>query len=434
MGMSSLAHHAATRLAWPVWAYLACIVIPIRFTLGPLQMTGLRLFVLIILPYLLYRLACERRIALDWLLLLFVGWVFVAMQANTPAQAIEHAGITLLELYGGYAIARCYITSKDHLRALTKALTALILLCLPLALFETFSGRPILVEAITALPGLNSVDIVTIATRLGLHRVQGVFAHPIHFGLFCSTAISLLFIGLSDRVSLLKRSIGAGFVILITFLALSSGAFLSVVIQLFLIGWALVFARLRRKWLWLLAACVAGYVFIDLVSNRTPVRVFFSYATFSAHNAYWRGIIFEWGMINVWDNPIFGIGLNDWVRPHFMHSGSMDNFWLAVAVRYGLPGFGLLACAWVNGLVRVARSTTAKTPLKTAWMFCMIGLTFTLCTVHVWTAVYSFVFFLFGAGQCLANRQQAPLLLTNPKLKFQRRYQSSFSRAPEAAL
>lgn len=431
--MSTTLGHTTTRLGWPVWVYFACIMLPIRFTIGPLQMTGLRLYVLMLIPFLLYKLAQRDRVSVDFLLFFFVLWTYVAMVVNTPAQAVEHAGITLLELYGGYAIARCYITTAALLQRLIKTLTWLILCCLPLAVFETLTGRPIVVEAIAAVPGLASVDVVTIAPRLGLERVQAVFAHPIHFGLFCSTAISLLFIGLSDCLTATKRIMGLAIIVVTAFLALSSGAFLSILIQVFLIGWALLFAKLPHKWVWLLLGCGAAYVFVDLISNRTPIRVFFSYATFSAHNAYWRGLIFEWGMVNVFDNPVFGIGLNEWVRPHFMHSGSMDNFWLAVAVRYGLPGFALLAVAWIVGIARVAKSNASGEPLKTAWLFCMLGLTFTLCTVHVWTAVYSFVFFLLGAGQFLASSRTQPLLLLDPKGPFQRQFRASFTRSTGTA-
>ena len=127
-----------------------------------------------------------------------------------------------------------------------------------------------------------------------------------------------------------------------------------------------------------------------------------SYATFSAHNAYYRELIFEWGMVNVWAHPIFGIGLNDWVRPSFMHHSSMDNFWLVMAVRYGIPGFLLLAIGYLIVIFRVMRRDFAGQErmilLRRAWVFTFLGLTFTLCTVHIWTNIYSFVFFMFGAG------------------------------------
>jgi hypothetical protein len=417
------------RLAGPVLAYMICIILPIRVMAGPLQLTTLRLYMLAMLVPLFIHLARSRRFrptGPDICLTLFVLWVGVAMSVNTPAQAVEHTGITTLELLGGYFLARICILNPGQFYALTKTLTLLIMLCLPLAVFETVTGRPPLIELIRAIPALSSVEIVSIAPRLGLERVQGVFAHPIHFGLFCSTAVSLLFLGLSQHLSLGIRLAGLACITITAFFALSSGAFLSVLIQLFLISWATIFAGLKRKWLVLLAACAVAYVFVDLVSNRSPMRVFFSYATFSAHNAYWRSLIFEWGMVNVWNNPIFGLGLNDWVRPHFMYSGSMDNFWLAGAVRYGIPGFLLLAAGWGWGLIRVARSLTPYPHLKAAWLICIIGLSFTLATVHVWTAVYSFVFFLFGAGQWLAAPVTRPTAPTD--LTFTRPFTSGFSR------
>lgn len=430
--MSTAATHSHLRPIAPVLAYLICVVVPIRFMAGPLQMTSVRLLLLVMLPALIWPLLVRPRIWPDVMLMAVIPWVCVAMWMNTPAQTIEHTGITAIEMLGGYALARLCIRTHAQFEMLIRAIVTLILICLPLAIFESATGNPIFIQLIRAIPGLSSVEIVTIAPRLGLERVQAVFAHPIHFGLFCSTGISLLFVGLSGSLSLTTRLVGLSLITLTTFLALSSGAFLSVVIQLFLIAWSLIFARAKFKWLILVAVCVAGYIFIDLVSNRTPVRVFFSYATFSAHNAYWRGIIFEWGMINVWNNPVFGIGLNDWERPQFMHSGSMDNFWLWIAVRYGIPGFLLMASAWAVGIIRVARGPAD--PLKTAWLFCMIGLTFTLCTVHVWTAVYSFVFFLLGAGQFLSEtRPGEPVKTSPPKPTFSRQFQANYTR-PQAAI
>lgn len=154
---------------------------------------------------------------------------------------------------------------------------------------------------------------------------------------------------------------------------------------------------------------MSGYVVVDLISNRSALQVFLSYATFSPATAYWRTIIFEWGMKNVWANPIFGIGLNSWVRPWFMYSGSMDNFWLVNAVRYGIPGFLLLACGYGLALWSVVRRdfSTDKQMLnlRMAWIITFCGLTFTLCTVHIWTTLYSFVFFMFGAGMWFISAQ-----------------------------
>jgi hypothetical protein len=194
------------------------------------------------------------------------------------------------------------------------------------------------------------------------------------------------------------------------FLALSSGALLAMALQLFLIGWYLVFEKQKRRWWMLVGLFIAMYVFIDIFSNRTPIQVFMSYATFSAGTAYWRGLIFEWGLLNIigdrsHDIPAalwLGIGINDWIRPAFMHTSSVDNFWLLMGMRYGLPGLLFLMIGYVVIIAKVMRRNFEDDPemsrIRRAWVFTFIGLTFTLCTVHVWTNVYSFVFFIFGAG------------------------------------
>jgi hypothetical protein len=185
-------------------------------------------------------------------------------------------------------------------------------------------------------------------------------------------------------------------------LALSSGAFLAIAMQLGLIFWAKAFGGNKSRWWILLGLTVTGYVVVDLLSNRTPIAVFMSYATFSAHTAYWRALIFEYGIQNVWANPIFGLGLNDWTGPYWMPTSTVDNYWLLMGMRYGLPGFLTVTAGYIIVVFHVMRVQVGDdaqlTMLRRAWVFTFLGLSFTLCTVHVWTSIYSFVFFLLGAG------------------------------------
>ncbi len=415
-------------LPFPVTLYLLLLVLPIRFMVGPLQFTGLRAYMLILAIPLLVSAFRRPPATPDILLPLFIGWVSVCMMQNTPGQAVEHTGAMFLELAGGYFLARSFIRTEDQFLSLIKLLVLMVLLMIPLSLFETVTGVPPLVTMIHAIPGISSVEVVTIAPRLGLERVQAVFAHPIHFGLFCSTAVSLVFIGLSAQLSAVTRMAAVILISIPAFLALSSGAILSVAIQVFLICWVLVFRAVRGKWWLLVGVTLAAYVLIDAISNRTPLKVFFSYATFSAHNAYWRELIFEWGLHNIQANPIFGLGLEDWVRPHFMYSGSIDNFWLVQGMRYGVPGFALISLSWGLAIVRVARARNAASHLRRAWVFCFIGITFTLATVHVWTAVYSFVFFLLGAGQWMAASKAGS---KSPELRMYRRPFAGQFRRPD---
>jgi hypothetical protein len=401
------------KLPAPVFIYLLCVVIPVGFNLGPLAMTSLRLLTLIMVVPLLASLVTGKygRIILpDVMFSLHILWALVALAVNNPDQVVQQIGSVGVEFIGGYLMGRAYIRTTDDFIALCRWLVFLVLCTTPFAFYETMTGRPLIIEVLRKAH-LASVAIVNIEGRMGLERVQAGFAHPIHYGLFCSVAFSLGFVALKDIASKTWRSCASIVVALSGFLALSSGALLAIILQIALITWAATFANLRWRW-WLLVGLFAlAYVVIDIFSNRTPLRVFMSYATFSAHNAYWRSIIFDWGLKNIWGSPLFGIGLNDWVRPDYMHSGSMDNFWLVMGVRYGIPGFLFIAAGYVWGIFHVMRRNfeidIVLAQIRRAWVFTFLGLSFTLTTVHVWTNIYSFVMFMFGAGMWLMNATEA---------------------------
>lgn len=196
------------RLPWPVAIYLLCVVVPIWFNAGPLLMSTLRLFLMVMIIPVMIRLlagAYGRVILTDWLFVAHTLWMAVALAVKSPEFLVTQVGSVGMEFLGGYAIGRAYVRTPEVFLALCRAL-ALIVLCLtPFAIYEARTGRPLIVEFIGKLPGINSVGIVSIDQRMGLERVQGPFAHPIHFGLFCSVAFSLTFVALKGVVSDTRR-------------------------------------------------------------------------------------------------------------------------------------------------------------------------------------------------------------------------------------
>ncbi len=406
----SVAPSQHTKTPFLVILYLFAVVLPIYVHAGPLLLSALRVLLLLTVLPLMAKLFMGRygRIILpDICFLLHTLWMIVALAYNNPDRVVQQVGSLGVEFIGGYIIGRACIRDRESFWGMVKWLSIIIFLLLPFTLLEAKSGNPILINQIRALPGVDSVAVVYADPRFGIERVQGTFAHPIHFGLFCSVAFSLIFISMNTMWHHTKRIFLSAIVFFSGLLSLSSGAFLALILQIMLIMWQWMFRRVHWRWWLLLGLFVTLYVVVDLLSTRTPIRVFMTYATFSSHTAYWRSIIFEWGMMNVWDNPIFGIGLNDWVRPDYMHSGSMDNFWLVLAVRYGIPGMMVLTIGFLGALFRImARSLHGDDQLITirrAWVFTIVGLSFTLVTVHVWTNIYSFVFFIFGAGMWLLS-------------------------------
>ena len=403
----------AGRLPLPIKIYLCMVMVPFGFFAGPIYLTGVRLVLVLATPILTVLLLSGRfgkiRLA-DICFLMFLGWAALAYGIHHPEDLLEHIGSQGVEFIGGYLLARCFIRTREQFVTLCKTLAILAALLLPLGLLESQTGDPIALRLIQSIPGMRAPAIVTIEGRLGLERSQVIFAHPIHFGLFCTVAFSLTFVALKGIISNTRRYITAAVVGLCTFLALSSGALLALFLQMFMIFWFVVFRTHSKKWLYLLFLFMLAYVAIDILSTRPPIRVFMSYATFSAHTAYWRGIIFEWGVMNIFGSvennipasPWIGIGHNDWVRPFFIRSPSVDNFWLLTTMNYGVPALVMLLVGYVITIFRVGfrdlKGDTQLENMRRAWVFTFAGLTFTLITVHIWTTIYSFVFFMFGAG------------------------------------
>ena len=415
---TSSADDRTERVGPLLYLYLTAVLLPVWFYAGPLYLSLLRLMLLIVTVPLLLNLlrgAYGRVIPTDILFILHILWATIALAVNNPDQVVQQAGSVGLEFLGGYAVGRACIRSTAAFLTLCRVLLFTVVALLPFTLYETITGAPLIIRWIQAIPGINSVVPNYADPRLGLERVQSVFAHPIHFGLYCSVALSLVFVGLRNTLSDTSRWLGSGLVVISGFLALSSGALLAMILQVFLFSWSVLFQSVRQRW-WLLSTLIfACFIIVEFLSDRPAIRVFLSYATFSAHTGYWRLLIFEWGIANIFGSaekaivgsPIFGIGMNDWVRPHYMYSGTVDNFWLVIAMRYGFPGFVSLATGYCWLLWKIMQrdiaGNTTLAQIRLAWVFTFVGLTFTLCTVHVWTSVYSFAFFVFGAGAWLLD-------------------------------
>ncbi|GHA47704.1 hypothetical protein GCM10008927_10780 [Amylibacter ulvae] len=394
--------------ALPVFLYLLFIALPFMFDIGTLSMTFLRVILLVMIIPLYVRLALGKygRVNLvDILFFLYIIWAGLCLQINNPDRAVEFLGSNALDFLGGYMLTRAYIRNREEYIAFQRMLIVMVVCTVPFAIYEAITATAPITEIINKIPGFKShPDFWNIINerRMGIMRTQVIFQHPIHYGLFCSTIFALAYVGTKGIYSDTKRificcAIGLGVV-----LSVSSAPLLGIAFQCGLIAWALIFRDVPRRWLILTTLFVVCYVVVDLLSNRTPIKVLISYLTFSAHSGYWRVLIFEWGVVNVINNPIFGIGLNDWVRPSWMHDDSVDNFWLLNAMRYGIPGLILISVPYFYALFRIGlRNFDGDRELwllRRGWVMSFAGMTFALCTVHIWETVYSFTFLLFGAG------------------------------------
>lgn len=398
-------------LAFPVKLFLVCVAIPFAFGLGPVVMTGVRLVLIFLIPVMAVRLIsgkAGKMLPTDVLFFLHWLWIGITIGIHNPESMIQNVGATGVEFLGGYFLGRTFIRTKADMIGLIRFSILLVVLSLPFAVFETLTGRPILIEILNSVPGVKGAVRAYSEKRLGLNRVQMDFATPIHYGVYCTIVFSFCYFGLKDVYGKFKRYLATMVIFACVFFSLSSGALLPVMLQLFMIIWAFSFRKSDRRWWYLLGWLAFCYVTIDLLSNRTPYRVFMTYATFSPGTAYWRAAINQFGMDNVWEHPFIGIGFGYWKRPSWMQANSVDNFWLLMAMRHGIPGFLLVAAGygvalWQVIFAKLGAGDPVLLRLRLAWVFTFFSLAMTLNTVHIWSEIYSLIFFHIGAGLWLVS-------------------------------
>ncbi len=396
----------------PVALFFLAVMLPtaVSLDLGGLRLSAYRVLLLImILPMLMQLFAGEkgRLHFFDALLLAHCGWVVLALiHWGGMARGLESGGIYCVECAGAYLLGRLFIRTYAEFAAMAKLYVGLVLATLVFTIPEALTGIHILHDGISGAVGGPMAPYIE--PRMGLERAFGPFDHPILYGVFCAASFSLAYFVLAQRqlssVSGMSKTAG---VVLATFISASGGPYVVLMMQGFVGAWQRILGGVRGRWAALFALFGAAYLAIDLLSSRTPFHVFVNYFTFSKQSAYNRILIFEFGTAEIARHPMLGIGLGDWERPLWM-SDSMDNFWLATAVRYGLPALFLLV-ALLLGLVWSVGQRQNLPPAwrraRHAWAFTLFGIAVAAATVHLWNALFVLFFFLIGAGAWLLDAQ-----------------------------
>jgi len=403
--------------------FILAIMIPtdMSFEVGPLRLTFYRVFLIIALfpsAYVVFAGRRGRVIASDWLMLFFAVWgPLCLLKHHGPETATETGGIFFIEALAPYLFARVVVSDENKSRSLAAALCAIVCTLTVFTVPEMLTGNHFIRTAFAALQGKGFSS--PIEPRYGLHRAFASFDHPILWGSFAASAIGLSWCSFAayDRITT-TRLARTGAVVLGAFTAVSSGAMAAIMSQFLVLGWERVSRFLRRRWLVLTGILLAMYIGIDVLSNRSGMKVLLSYLTFSPGTAYGRLNIWHYGHQEVLRHPIFGIGLNDWIRPAWMVSSSVDNFWLLNSMRYGLPGGLAILVATIVLMARVGRQIArcpeqASKLLRFGWVVSMIGLSIAACTVHFWNAAFVYFGFMLGCGASLAaieprGRKRAP--------------------------
>ncbi|MEX0338905.1 MAG: O-antigen ligase family protein [Arenibacterium sp.] len=383
-------------LRFSVKLFLVSLLIPLFVPIGGVLLMPHRAVLLVLtlpLMALLFMGRAGKVGLIDWLMLFCPFWACMSLIANRVAGSpIEPAGIIFLEFYGAFLLGRVAIRTSEDFRSFVRMFFLLILFLVPFAAMEAITHRPILLQIVP-----SSISIDPSPPRWGMRRAQTLFAHPILYGVFVSMGLGVFWYVLKSGF---WRLFSVPLVALGTLFSLSTGALMSVFFQVIFLGWELITRPSRNRWRVFAGLSAFAYVTLDMLSNRNPFHLVVDYATFNSGSAYNRILIWRFGTQNVRDNPIFGLGLRDWVRPHYM-SGSADNFWLLMTMQYGLPFFVAFALAMFFIVRRTSRQPLSD-PLDRAsragYLVTLGGVVMAGATVHYWTAMMAFVMFFFGSG------------------------------------
>jgi hypothetical protein len=403
----------------PVAIFFVAMMVPTvaSLNLGGLRLSSYRILLLIMfLPMLLHLVSGRkgRMHIFDGLILAHCSWaLFALINWGGLKQGIESGGIYIIECAGAYLLGRLYIRSYDDFAAMAHAYVGLVLATLIFTIPESLTGIHILHDSISSAVGGPKAPYID--PRMGLERAFGPFDHPILYGVFCASSFSLAYFVVAERrlINLAGSAKVIG-VVVATFISASGGPYVVLMAQAFVGAWERFLGKIQGRWAALFSLFALAYVAIDLLSTKTPFHVFVNYLTFSKQSAYNRILIFEYGTAEVSRHPIFGIGLGDWNRPVWM-SDSIDNFWLATAVRYGLPAFFLLvgfllSLIWMVGQRKNIPASWRRA--RHAWAFTLFGIAVAAATVHLWNALFVLFFFIIGSGAWLLdakpNRARPP--------------------------
>jgi len=391
------------RLSLWVWAFIIGLIVPLFIYIGPLRLSAYRVVLLIaFFPAVYYWLSGRAgpiRLP-DICVVIICLWSSVSLAVvQGLGMMFETIGILWVETLGAYLLGRCYIRTPEAFFKMAQILFRIGLFLLPFAVYELLTGpSPILnlVRAVAATYAEAPQD-----GRLGLERVQGPFAHPIHFGVFFGAIVGLSYFVLGYRKSVFNRIQRAGLTIFLCFCSLSSGPLVSATAQIVFLLWDGLMNAVRSRWYIFVGLALLAFIVVDLLSNRTPFHVFISYFAFSEHTAYNRIRIWEFGTASIWVNPLFGIGLTDnWARPYWM-SSSVDMFWIVPAMRHGVVVWIAYLTLFFSIFLAVAHRKGLSDRVqwyRMGYACTMSGLFIVGWTVHFWDALFVFFMFVLASG------------------------------------
>jgi hypothetical protein len=405
-GGTALAATGATTLL----VFMATLLVPISFKVAGLNFPLYRVLLIFILIPLSLRFLREKNYrinAVDILILGYIVWTGLSVYANEGMSRIPFAGSTAIDQYGAYLIGRMLILHAWDFRTFIKYFMWSLIVLFPLAVLEMFF-RAYPVQSLIAAAGLGEPPGTGGEGRFGFPRVKTVMPHAILFGIFCGISIgNILYV----YKSFWRKWSAFSLASLLTLMSLSTTPTLGLLIQLCLVAWDKLSGSVRGKWILGGMLALLFAVILQLSAEGGVFGFFIDSVAYEAQTGWGRLEIIQYATAEIVRHPIFGIGFDDWVRPFWRGTASIDTFWWATAMRFGLPTALFLIAALAVHLYWIIRQQDLdeKTrDYRKGYVIAWVGLLFGLTFVHFWGAPSLFLLTYIGAGVWFYDRRTSP--------------------------
>jgi len=407
-----------------------------NFTLGSLVLNPYRLVLICLAPYMIYLTISKSR-NVEWglsdALALAIGtWPIIAFTLNTDlSTGLESGGILALELILPYFLIRLNVNTHEQRIAFAKTLFLMVSVLFLLGLPDAIFGRHFIRELSGILAGSPYSGIPE--QRFGIWRALGPTDHGIIFGTLCATAFPAAVILAKKHPKfwvVAVLSVGG------TIISASSAPILAMTVQLGMLVWARLTQGLRFRWWLLLGLFIVFYFIIDIISNRDPIRVMFTYLLINPQTGYARYYMWTnsisvaaqstWGLIvgYGYSTEIFSIIDNFYWRNLLEHT--IDSFWLVLMLRFGVTSvllyLILVILVFSKSLNYVFSSNRRRDRyFMQAWFIAAFAMTLIAATVHFWgyvACVYMMLIAVCAGGKSKTRkrrRTKANHLLTTSK-------------------
>lgn len=397
------------RTPMPVIFLIIAFLCPTEFSLfiDGLRIPPHRLALLLLLPVAFWRLMQQKDLKIrsyDLAFIAFNIWtVAIFMHHQGQHDGLIYGGSLALDGLGAYLVARTWVRDVAQFHAVLRTMGYAIAAAAIIALPETLLGQTFTHDVLKSITGYAHPTAVE--TRLGFTRAYGTFDHPIHYGTFCAALLAQFWYATNSNLEKRKRAV---LLAAATVLGLSSAPILCLMLQIAMLIWEKLTRGTPNRTALTLTILAGLYVGASMVMTRSPINLIATGMTLDSWTGYYRLQIWEHGLNNVYANPWTGIGLNEWDRPWWMVSPTVDAFWLVVAMREGIPGILSLVLA-VAFITRAVVKRGLKHPdahirrLSRGWIMSMIALSLVGCTVHFWNVLYAFFCFFIGLAGWIAD-------------------------------